>query len=466
MSLETAVQDALQAAGDATGAFLWRRVCRDLGGPVRVALLSRDDGGIALARALLPTADIEWVEVPIDDEEVGLGTEDRILACHAAIAVTPYSRALGSRERERLAALAGTAPSTRHLFLVGRELLERLSDRPEEEAQEVLQRARAIAPKGWEVAEESALRPWASALSSRRRDLTRLRIREVAGLLLDDARRALAERLEQSRAQCDAIEALLGAEDAALDAARQRGRRTAAHVLGAVRRQTDELLIDLRAFLLHVEQDLPMQADAIEALPTLRRALPHWLHHIVEGWLHDRLGQWRTDLVADLEAVGLTDEDAAMAELVVPAMSPGPVHGDGNWTSRLGATAALGGGAALLIAGLWFPALLAVTGGIAWSALGNAATQAESRRRVVDAAIDALRTMARDAEALLQDQIRHVEARLQALEADEAEAHAAARQAVRSGLEARRTAATSELSEHMEAHRALTQATATLRDAP
>ena len=357
MNLDRRVHVALEAAGDTTSALLWRRVCSDLTGPLTVGLLSADASALRHLRSLveaLDNADVRWVEVPVDDDATGpsLGAEDRLLACHVVLAATSYTRALGSEERTRLAALAPVAPGARQVVLVGRNLLDRVSDRPEEEAAEVLERAQAVAPEGWPVVPETELADWLGPLLADRAPLTRARTTQVAALLLEGA----AESLDAEWARHDAERAevirLLDGEDEALDAARKEGRRTAAHVLAAVRRHTDTLLVELRAFLTELERDVPDQAESIDALPILRRALPHWLHHVVETWLAERLERWRRELAADLEEVGVDKALATRAELVVPAMAPGPVHADGSWTSRLGATAAMGGGAALLLAGL------------------------------------------------------------------------------------------------------------------
>jgi len=443
MSFERRVQRALEAAGDTTSALLWRQVCRDLHGPITVGLLAADDASLrALRRRVedLRRLDTRWVEIPVDDDasSPSLGVEDRLLSCHVLVAATPYPRALGAQERARLAALAEVAPSARGVVLVGQELLDRLSDRPEEEAAEVFERALAVAPEGWPVVPEGELEAWLAPLLADRASRTRTRSERVARLLLEGARDSLDEERDALQRDIDALRSLLDAEDAAIDAARRDGQRAAAHVLAAVRRHTDALLVELRAFLTELERDVPAQADTIDSVQVLRHTLPHWLHHVVEGWLSERLDRWRVELARDLDEVGVDRALAARAELVVPAMAPGPVHADGSWTSRLGATAAMGGGAALWIAGLWFPALLAVSGGLAWSTLGRPGRDAESRRNIVRAAVEALRTMAADAARLLTDQLRHVEQRLAALADEAAQDHREARRAIRARLERRR----------------------------
>jgi len=443
VSLDRNVQRALDEAGDATSALLWRRVCHDLDGPITIGLLAADAASLRSLRRrteAIGRDDVRWIDVPVDDDATApsLGAEDRLLACHVLAAATPYPRALGSEERARLAALTDVAPAHRRVVLVGRDLLERLSDRPEEEAAEVLSRAEAVSPEGWTVCPEDALTAWLEPLLADRTTLARARRAQVARLLLEGAAESLTADRGQLTAERDSIDALLGAEDDALDAARREGRRTAAHVLAAVRRHTDALLVELRAFLTELERDVPAQAEAVESLALLRRTLPHWLHHVVAAWLTDRLDRWRTELASDLEQVGVDRTLAARAELLVPAMAPGPVHADGSWTSRIGATAAMGGGAALLLAGLWFPAIVALTGGLAWSTLGRSARDAESRRNVVDAAVEALRAMADDAQRLLSDQLDHIQKQLSALEDEAAEDHVEARHGIRDRLVAQR----------------------------
>ena len=382
---DRALQDALGEAGDHAGAFLWRRVCRDLDGPVRVALLCRDDATARLADPVRAADDgVEWVLVPLGDsdgEEVGLGVADRLVGCHAAIAATPYTSALGSAEREALAHLSALgAPGRRVLLLVGRPLLDRLSDDPAAEAADVAARVEAIAPEGWPVLGEADVKDWLAATRDRRRGLAVDQRRTVGRLLLRDARDRSRARSEAAQRDLEQVDALLAAEDAALDQARQQGRRAAAHVLGAVRRETEQLLVDLQDFLLALEADLPAQVEAVDELATLRRVVPHWLQHVVESWIEQRLATWRSDVLTDLAEVGLSEEDTAYAELLVPALFPTPVQVEGGWAGRIGATVGLGGGAALALAGLWLPALVAITGGLAWSALGNSARTAATRR--------------------------------------------------------------------------------------
>ena len=207
--------------------------------------------------------------------------------------------------------------------------------------------------------------------------------------------------MSQAATELGRVEGLLAAEEQALEAERKRGRRTAAHLLGAVRRQTERLLVDLRSFLLRLEADLPVQVESVDDLDAVKRTVPHWLHHVVEQWMASRLATWRVDVLTDLAELRLDDDDLDRAELLVPALHPSPVKSEGGWGKRIGITAAVGSGAALLVFGLWLPGLLALTGGIAWSALGRAAAEASTRRGLIDAATDAVRGMGHDADRLL-----------------------------------------------------------------
>jgi hypothetical protein len=443
------VIDLLTEVSDHAGAFLWRRVARDLDGPLRVALLARDESTLRLATAALDGLSAELVVVPLHDDDpdtTALGRTDRLLGCHAAVAVTPYANALGAAERDQLEALDPLAlPAARRVALVGRGLLERLSDEPEREARQVRERVEQLAPDGWPADDIEAVRAWLEASGPERREWAQAQRRQVARLLLRDAHRHRTEQAARARDELASIDALLDAEDAALDEARRAGRRTAAHVLGAVRRETERLLVDLRDFLLALEADLPSQLEAVGDLPTLRRTVPHWLQHVVEGWLTERLERWRADVTADVAEVGLSDEDAAHAELLVPALFPAPVASEGSWGARIGATVGLGGGAALALAGLWLPALIAATGGLAWGALGREARVAESQRKLLDASVKAVRGMGDDAERLLRDQIRYVELELDQLGEERAAEVAAARDDVRRGLSDKRAARLAEL---------------------
>jgi hypothetical protein len=448
---ERFVQEALEAAGDHAGAFLWRRLCRDLDGDLRVGVAARDE---AAASRLIVELDstvqgrVEWVPLHLELSEgaPGLGAQDRLLGVHALLWGTSYTAALGSEERAVMASLvAHGAPDRRTVVLDDAELLERVSDRPQEEAGEVQERAEALVRGEWEVLPAPEVARWVETARGQRLELARGRRRAVGELLLRDARERTSKAVDQARAELTHVEELLQTESAHLEEARARGRRAAAHILGAVRRQTEQLLVDLRTFLVELESDLPAQIEAVDELETVRRALPHWLHQVVEQWMGERLASWRGEVLRDLAEVRLDPDDLDRAELLVPALHPSPVRAEPAWGQRLGVTAAVGSGAALLAFGLWLPGVLAVTGGIAWSALGQRARQAHTRRMLIDAAIDAVRGMGQDAERLLREQIQLLETELDRLGEDRAGEVADARSEHRQTLETQKLTRTERL---------------------
>lgn len=442
------VQMALQEAGDHAGAFLWRRICRDLEGPLRVVVAAREQ---AVARRLMLRLQEELPDIDLsillmeargdDDAEPAptLGAQDHLLAAHVLLWATPLTAALGNWERQALTAMqqAG-APAQRAVVLADANLLERLSDDPEREGAEVRERVSALVPQGWRLDEESEVGAWLGELERQRPELVTERQRAVSRMLLLDALSGLDHRVERAVEELERVEALLEAEDAHLDEVRRRGERAAAHMLGAMRRNTEQLLVDLREFLVHIETDLPTQVEAVEEVDIVRRTLAHWLHHVVESWMSDRLATWRADVLRELLEVHVEGSEVQRAELLVPALHPPPVRGEANWTSRLAATAAMGGGAALLLMGLWVPGLLAVTGGAAWSTFAQRSEREASRKRLVETAIDAVRQMGTDAERLLRDQITQLEDELQGLGDERASEAAVARTAQRSLLEEQR----------------------------
>jgi hypothetical protein len=143
-------------------------------------------------------------------------------------------------------------------------------------------------------------------------------------------------------------------------------------------------------------------------------------------------------VLSDLAEIRLEEGAIDRAQLLVPALFPSPVRGDPAWGQRIGVTAAVGGGAALLLFGMWVPGLLAITGGLAWSALGRAAATAQTRRALTEAAVDAVRRMGTDGERLLRDQIATLEEELRRLGDDRATELAKGRTDTRTALEAER----------------------------
>jgi hypothetical protein len=426
----------LDDIGDHLGASAWRRLLSELDADLRIAKLARLD------QSFWPLpGDASWVEIGLtdapDDLEDASAQTDRLLSCHAAVAVTPYTAALGAAERKALEAAATRGlPARRALVLIGEGLLARVSDDPAAEAAQVRDRVRAVAPPGWPLLSLDELPAWVANARADRRALTLARRRDAARLILADAARRNDAHRAIAGSEASQAEASIGQTDAEIDLARKRGRRAAAHLLSALRRGTETLLVDLRDLLLELEADLPAQIQAVPDLRAARRGLPHWLQHVVQGWLRERLTAWQHEVHRELLDLGLRDDDLQQALLVVPAIVPPPLKGETDWSRRVGATVAMGGGAALAFAGLWLPALLAVGGGFAWSSLSQSADVAGDRRQLVDAATAAVRRMSTDAERLFREQLQHGEAALADWGEEQASALAADRAEHRRRLEA------------------------------
>ena len=159
--MERAIAETLQWAGDHGGAFLWRRICRDLSGGLRIGVAARD---AAMAQRLIAGLDTraEWVILHLDASPLGI--QDRLLGVHALLWVTPVMAPLGSEERQALEVLVdGGAPSRAAVVLGDWNLLERMSDDPEAEGVEVMERASALLPAGWELLQPDQLNAWTQA---------------------------------------------------------------------------------------------------------------------------------------------------------------------------------------------------------------------------------------------------------------------------------------------------------------
>ena len=67
MGPERMIQETLESAGDPAGAFLWRRVCRDLDGDMRIGVVARDEGVTGrLIRELGVRDRVEWVPMRLE----------------------------------------------------------------------------------------------------------------------------------------------------------------------------------------------------------------------------------------------------------------------------------------------------------------------------------------------------------------------------------------------------------------
>lgn len=445
MSPERLIQEALEEAGDPAGAFLWRRVCRDLDGDLRIGVISRDEAVTSRTmRELRAVGDrVELVPMRLEPEGEALaptlGAIDRLLSVHALVWATPATAPLGAEERAGMeAVIEAGAPEHRIVVLADEALVAQMADDPDAEIGEVLVRVRSLCGESWPVERVPGVGPFLERLSGDRVAITRARRRAVARVLLRDASARAEQAVVQATEELDRVLSLQQSEDDKLDAERRRGQRTAAHLLGAMRRQTEHLLMDLRSFLHRLEADLPAQVESVRSVVTLRHTLPHWLHHVVERWMVDRLASWRAAVLADLSELELAAADLDRADLLVPALHTAPVRSERGWGQRIGVTAAVGGGAALVAFGMWLPGLLAVTTGIAWSALGRQAAQASTRRGLIDAATEAIRQMGQDADRLLRDQIKSLEDELERLGDDRASDLAKTRAEQRSSLERER----------------------------
>ncbi|MEZ4319268.1 MAG: hypothetical protein R3F61_17275 [Myxococcota bacterium] len=470
--MERTVQQLLESAGDLAGAFLWRRVCRDLQGPLRIGVVARDPDAGRRLMARLPQRDgLEWLPIHLDFEEeaaVSLGSQDRLLGVHALLFATPMTAALGTTERNALSALAAAGgPGFRAVTLVDAELLDEMSDDPAKEREMVVSRLRELLPPDWPLIDDSGTVPagsgdsgvggWLDSLAAT--DPARVRQAEVGPFLLSESAERIAESLDAGKARLHEVDALLAKEDAALAEARRKGQRVAAHTLAVIRRQTEQLDLDLRQFLRDLEADLPAQIREMDVVQA-RRTLPHWLAHVVEGWMSDRLAKWRNDVLAELSDIDI--EEVVRAELLVPALQPAPVKGEAHWGRRLGTTAAFGGAAALLALGLWIPGLVALASGVAWSAFANGETDEASRQKLVATARAALRQMGTDAQRLLKDQIDQLSEDLEQLADEGEEAERTARATLRSDLEERRRQHAGMVDELQRAHSRLTDGLAAL----
>jgi hypothetical protein len=433
------VQYALADAGDHATSFLWRRLCRDLDGPFGAVVVAKD---ASLSARLV--ADLKG-EPPVsvlplhdaDGEGLSLGALDRMLGTHALVWATPIGAALGTEERATLAKLVESGcPRLRAVVLADEDVLARLSDEPEKEAGEVLARVRTLLDDGWAVLRVAEVADWLLEAAEDLSAVVADRKAAVAGVLLDDARARADKQVATAAASLDEVVSMLAQEDEVLDAARADGRRTAGHVLGAMRRHTEQLLVDTRGYLLTLESDLPAQIEAVGDLVLARRTLAHWLHHVVQDWMRDRLADWRAAVIVDLAEVHVGEDDARRAELLLPALHPSPIRNDAPWGPRLTATAALGGGVALAVMGAWIPGALVVTSGVAWSALGHSARKAANQRRLTESAVAAVREMGGEAERVLRAQITQIEDELARLGDERAEDVGAERQEKRAELEA------------------------------
>jgi hypothetical protein len=416
--MEAEVAQALRDGGDASAAMVWSHACHALDETaLRVALVARD-GAVAVRTARrLETAFPGVVWIPFgyspSDDEPAFGHDDRLLGAHAWVWVTALPAALGHEERRAIELLeASGAPAHRACLLAETELIAQISDEPARELADVRARLAALLPPDFALHDDADLAGWISASTTALGELRVQRRKAVALRLLDEAITDAAAARDAERGALGGVDALLEAEDAAVARIVADGERTAAHVLGAMKRHLEAMRVDLRGFLEGLERDLPVQFTGIDDVDVLRRTVPHWLHHVIETQVSDRLASWRVAVLADLADVGVDPADAARAHLLVPSLHPPPSRADGSWTHRFGVSLAIGGGAAMLLFGLWLPGAAALTGGFLWSAFGRDARDAKNRELLLSHAQAAVRRMGDDAETLLADQLAQIQADL------------------------------------------------------
>jgi len=457
--LQIPVDAALREADDAGAALIWRRTCRELGSGARVGVGALSAGLAARTVERLGADHPGLGRVALgydpgdDDGPTPPMVRDAFLGVHAVIWATPAAQPFGARERAAVARIIEATGVSRGLVLVvDTHVLDRMSDDPASELASVVERVRAEAPEGWGVATDARARadaqtdectaPFVDAVRAQVDALSAERHRAVASLLLGDARQGLSDLVTREAHATARHEAAVASEDEALLRARKAGERAAAHTLGVLRRRTEELRLDLRAFLRELEADVGPQIEQTPDVESARRALPHWLEHVVQAWLRDRLGAWRAAVREDLRHVTLADEALAHAELLLPALHPAPVPSKGRWRRALGLSAGIGGAAVLAAFQLWIPALIAAGGGVAWSVFDRDSEGAR-RDQLIERGRDAVRHLGLHADQVLGEQLQRFEDQLASLGAARA-----------ARLETERAAARAQLDARLRVHRA------------
>ncbi|MFT7520960.1 MAG: hypothetical protein ACI9MC_003111 [Kiritimatiellia bacterium] len=445
-STQHTVDEVLRVRSDGGPSVVWRRTCQELTSGPRVAVAALTAGAATrvVRRLAKSHAEVSWVAVGLDlgdNDSPGLGVLDALYGVHAVIWATSAGQPMGARERRALQAIDdASGPSVRAVVLVDTLVLDRISDDPDAELSDVRDRITALVSTEWTVLVESEGDPsvpsWVHGVQSGVSSLARGRMVRVAQSLLRDARLDLEHQVGNQASELSRYEALRAREDEALDRARAVGKRAAAHTLAAMKRRTEELLNDLRTFLTELERSVDSQINAVGDPAAARRVLPHWIEHVVQGWLRDRLAQWRLQVLGDLRHVRVAEEALAQVSLLTPALHPAPFPSEGRWNRALGLSAGVGGGLALAAFGLWVPALVALGGGVAWSVVTRD-NKSTSQAKLVERARGALRKLGTEAESVLADQLQRFEDQLATLGDDRASRLAAERRDERAAVEAR-----------------------------
>jgi hypothetical protein len=415
MSLDVrALEQALVDAGDPAAAGVWRHAARRLVERPTVVVLGTD-GAVAgrLARALGGGGEVGFDAVVLSGGALDPGVEDRLLGAHAVVWATPFTAPLGAEERRLMTELvASGAPSTRLVVVANLAALASVSDDPEGERQAILTRVRHLVPAGWSLVDEADAKDQLGRASAHTERIEARRV-EVARRLVGGARDAALRRAGEAAAQADA--ARVSAEACRADAggALRTLERVSAHVLASVRRRSEGMLLELAGFFDGLHADVGPQIAAVS--------------DVVEGAIRDAVADWRAGVLADLDEVDVDRGALDAVGMVVPMLHPGAVRDDAGWsTARIGATATLGGGVVLFLAGLWLPAVAAVGGGVVWGALAERAASENGQERLIEAARGAVRRLARDADAQLRAQLATMEVELARLADARAAGHEAA----------------------------------------
>jgi hypothetical protein len=436
------VERALRAAGDPDLVHIWRRTCRELASGPRAAVVAGTSA--AATAALAATGGLGALALGLDPggDPLPSAIRDVLLGVHAIVWVTSATQPLGAGERSGIAAvdaaLPGGAAGERIVFVQGAALLARVSDDPDTERAEIQARLAALLPAGWRVAFDDT-DELAAALGRVRADhaaATTSGRAAAAALLLDDAAAIVRRGLDDARAAVDRANVALSDEDASLDQARSEGRRAATFTLAVARRHTQSLRVDLRAFLISLEADLPAQIAAVPDDDRARRALPHWIEHVISEQLEALIDAWRAAVVADVDRMPASDRALAHAELLLPSVHPPPFPTEGRWRRAVGLTAGVGGAAVLAALQLWVPAAIAAGAGVAWSVFDREPTTAR-RDRLLELARAAVREIGSSTDRVLEDQLAAMGAALEGLADAEAARVAAERAEVREALRAR-----------------------------
>lgn len=365
----------------------WGHVQQVLNGPLRIAVGGADSAAIHRVIAALPST----------VEGVALSADSSLLTVHAAVWLTSATTPLPQSERLLLDALAD-APADAVIVLTGAHVLDQMSDDPDSERAAVSARVSAVAPAPWRVVPD--LDAYITSLSAP--DLRASRLHAIGERLLDlaqqDAATAHAE-LDHTLATQTARAARLTTEHTA----NQRlSAQTAAHVQGSLTQHTETLRAELSAFLYELERALPAEIAAAPDPATAAVHLGPWLTEVLHQWFDDATARWHAAVATDLADIA---DDALLDALHL--LTPASTASSGEarpWRHRLLVSSAIGGGAALALAGVWAPGLSIAAGGIAiagatrWRDRPTAAS-------VTEQGIVAVRITGRDSLAALDTQL-------------------------------------------------------------